>query len=69
MAFTKNSEKLISYFLNDISLYSKNRTIKNQKQCDNIFKMIHQDIYINDIYVTHLYKKDKNPHKNVFNQT
>lgn len=59
MAFTKNSEKLISYFLNDISLYSKKRTIKNRKQCDNIFKMIHQDIYINDKYVTHLYKKDK----------
>lgn len=59
MAFTKNSEKLISYFLNNISLHSKKRTIKKQKQCDKIFKMIHQDIYINDKYVTHLYKKGK----------
>ena len=59
MAFTKNSEKLINYFLNDISLYSKKRTIKNQKQCNNIFKMIHQDICINDKYVNFLYKKNK----------
>ena len=59
MAFTKNSEKFISYFLNNISLHTKKRTIKKQKQCDKIFEMIHQDIYINDKYVTHLYKKGK----------
>jgi hypothetical protein len=59
MVFTKNSEKLMDYFLNDIDTYSKKRTIKIQTKCDKIFKMIHNDILITDRYVNFLYKKNK----------
>ncbi len=59
MVFTKKSEKLIDYFLNDISLYQKKRTIKTQKKCDEIFKMLYNDILMNDKYVSFLSKKNK----------
>lgn len=59
MVFTKNSEKLMDYFLNDIDTYSKKRTIKTQTKCDKIFKIIHNDILITDKYVKFLYKKNK----------
>jgi hypothetical protein len=59
MVFTKNSEKFIDYFLNDIDTYSKKRTIKTQSKCDKVFKMIHNDILITDKYVKFLYKKNK----------
>ena len=59
MVFTKKSEKYIDYFLNDIDLYTKKRTIKTQIKCDKIFKMIHNDILVTDRYVNFLSKKNK----------
>ena len=32
MPYTKNSENFIDYFLNDMSLFLKKRTIKQQKK-------------------------------------
>ena len=59
MPYTKNSENLIDYFLNDMSLFLKKRTIKQQKKTDNILKMLHKDILITDRYVNFLQKKIK----------
>ena len=59
MPYTKNSENLIDYFLNDMSLFLKKRTIKKQKKTDNILKMLHKDILITDRYVNFLQKKNK----------
>ena len=59
MPYTTNSENLIDYFLNDMSLFLKKRTIKQQKKTDNILKMLHKDILITDRYVNFLQKKNK----------
>lgn len=59
MPYTKNSENLIEYFLNDMSLFLKKRTIKQQSKTDDILKMIHKDILITDKYVSFLQKKNK----------
>tara|TARA_Y100000591_G_scaffold211252_1_gene183166 strand:- start:1989 stop:3242 length:1254 start_codon:yes stop_codon:yes gene_type:complete len=59
MPYTKNSENLIDYFLNDLSLYLKKRTIKHQTKTDTILKMLHKDILITDKYVNFLRKKNK----------
>ena len=59
MPYTKNSENLIDYFLNDMSLFLKKRTIKQQKKTDSILKMLHKDILITDRYVNFLQKKIK----------
>ena len=59
MPYTKNSENFIDYFLNDMSLFLKKRTIKQQKKTDNILKTLHKDILITDRYVNFLQKKNK----------
>ena len=59
MSFTKKSEKLIDFFINDIDLFFKERTKKNQKIYNNILNILYQDILITDKYVNFLSKKIK----------
>ena len=59
MSFTKKSEKLIDFFINDIDLFFKERTKKNQKIYNNILNILYQDIFITDKYVNFLSKKNK----------
>ena len=59
MSFTKKSEKLIDLFINDIDLFFKERTKKNQKIYNNILNILYQDILITNKYVNFLSKKNK----------
>ncbi len=59
MPFTKMSENMIDYFLNDLSLFQKKRTKTTQDNIDKILKILYNDIEVTSKYVDYLNKKDK----------
>jgi hypothetical protein len=66
MHFSKNSQYLMNFFLNDVEKYLKKPSAREQRFQDIIIKKIYKDIYNSDIFVSnlinhdHLLKKRKN---------
>ena len=58
MSFSKNSEVLMKYFLNDFDKFSKKITSKNQEELDRIFKQFWWDIKISNSLIERYDKQD-----------
>ena len=58
MSFSKNSEVLMKYFLNDFDKFSKKITSKNQEALDKIFKQFWWDIKISNGLIERYDKQD-----------
>ena len=58
MSFSKNSEELMKYFLNDFDKFSKKITSKNQEELDGIFKQFWWDIKISNGLIERYDKQD-----------
>ena len=56
--FSKNSEVIMKYFLNDFDKFSKKITSKNQEELDRIFKQFWWDIKISNGLIERYDKND-----------